>query len=133
MLDPMPFVVSHNLRTEEFHQHPNRDSFFVGPAPLQKCVGDFCCVTYGGFCRGFSWFWALFPTKLRRKNPATKSAKKSGGRKIKNPRKIRSAKTDPYLLQGRCIHGFCREESPEHILGRCERVLHFTGREVKGR
>ena len=24
------------------------------PAPLQKCVGDFCCVNFGGFCRGFS-------------------------------------------------------------------------------
>ena len=37
-------------------------------------------------CRGF--FWALFPTKMRRKNPARKSAKKSGGStKNKNPRK----------------------------------------------
>ena len=27
----------------------------VGPAPLQKCVGDFCCINFGGFCRGFSW------------------------------------------------------------------------------
>ena len=35
----------------------------------------------GDFPGGF--FWALFPTKLRRKNPARKSAKKSGGSKIK--------------------------------------------------
>ena len=56
----------------------------IGPAPLQKCVGDFCCINFGRFCRDFpgGFFWALFPTKMRRKNPATKSAKKSGGPKI---------------------------------------------------
>ena len=37
---------------------------------------DFAGDLPGGF------FWALFPTKMRRKNPATKSAKKSGGSKI---------------------------------------------------
>ena len=46
----------------------------------------------GDFPGGFSW--ALFPTKMQRKNPATKSAKKSGGLN-KNPRKFRSAKTRP--------------------------------------
>ena len=40
---------------------------------LEDFAGDFP----GGF------FWALFPTEMRRKNPATKSAKKSGGPKIK--------------------------------------------------
>ena len=41
---------------------------------LEDFAGDFP----GGF------FWALFPTKLKRENPATKSAKKkSGGSKIK--------------------------------------------------
>ena len=46
---------------------------------------DFCCIHFGGFSRGFSWrifLWALFPTKMERKNPARKSAKKSGGSKI---------------------------------------------------
>ena len=34
----------------------------VGPAPLQTCVGDFCCINFEGFCRRFPWrtFWALF-------------------------------------------------------------------------
>ena len=29
-----------------------RSPFFenFGPAPLQKCVGDFCCINFGGFC-----------------------------------------------------------------------------------
>ena len=27
----------------------------VGLAPLQKVVGDFCRIKFGGFCRGFSW------------------------------------------------------------------------------
>ena len=40
---------------------------------LEDFAGDFP----GGF------FWALFPTKMRRKNPARKSAKESGGSKIK--------------------------------------------------
>ena len=25
---------------------------FLGPAPLQKCAGDFRCVDFGGFCCG---------------------------------------------------------------------------------
>ena len=41
---------------------------------LEDFAGDFP----GGF------FWALFPTKMRRKNPATESAKKSGGPKQKS-------------------------------------------------
>ena len=48
----------------------------VGPAPLQQCVGDFCCEIFGGFCLGFSWRIFL-PQKLEkiwrenpRKNPA---------------------------------------------------------------
>ena len=39
---------------------------------LEDFAGDFP----GGF------FWALLPTKMRRKNPARKSAIKSGGSKI---------------------------------------------------
>ena len=41
----------------------------IGPAPLKKCVGDFCCTNFGGFCRGFpgEYFWALFTHKNRDK------------------------------------------------------------------
>ena len=52
---------------------------------LEDFAGDFP----GGF------FWALFPTKMRRKNPATKSAKKSGGSKIKIREKSVLPKSDP--------------------------------------
>ena len=64
----------------KMHYAPN-----FWPAPLQKCVGDFCCIFFGGFAGDFpgGFFRALFPTKMRRKNPATKSAKKSSGPKIK--------------------------------------------------
>ena len=59
---------------------------YLGPAPLQKCVGDFCCINFGGFCRGFSWriiSGHFFPQKMRRKHQATESAKTSGGSKLK--------------------------------------------------
>ena len=74
----------------------NRNLSF-GPAPLQKCVGAFCCKNVGGFCRGFSWriFLGTFPTKIRRKNPATKSAKKSGSPEMKICEKAVLPKTDP--------------------------------------
>ena len=52
---------------------------------LEDFAGDFP----GGF------FWTLFPTKMRRKNPATESAKKSGGPKIKIREKSVLPKTDP--------------------------------------
>ena len=57
--------------------------------PLQKCVGDFCRINFGGFCRGFSWriFLGTFSHKNEEKNPARKSAKKSGGPKNINPAK----------------------------------------------
>ena len=49
---------------------------FFEAAPLQKCVGDFCCINFGGFCRGFSWriFLGTFSPqkwgeKIRRQNP----------------------------------------------------------------
>ena len=61
---------------------------------MQKCVGDFCCIKFGGFSRGF--FWALFPTEMKRENPATKSAKKKpGGPKAKIRKKSVLPKTDP--------------------------------------
>ena len=39
--------------------------------------GDFCCVRFGGFAKDFpgGFFWALFPTEMRRKNPATNPRK----------------------------------------------------------
>ena len=58
----------------------------VAPADLQKCVGGFLLhkiwrIFPGIFLEDFSGHF--FPTKMRRKNPARKSAKKSGGSKIK--------------------------------------------------
>ena len=50
---------------------------------LEDFAGDFL----GKF------FWALFPHKNEEKNPARKSATKSGGSKKKNLHKIRSAKS----------------------------------------
>ena len=66
------------------------------PRPFCRNVSeDFCCTNFGGFSRGFSWFWALFPTKMRRTNPARKSAKKSGGPKIKIREKSVLPQPDP--------------------------------------
>ena len=48
------------------------------------------------------FFWALFPTKMRRKNLATKSAKKSGGPKIKIHKKSVLPKTDPTEISPPC-------------------------------
>ena len=53
----------------------------------EMCRRIFCCINFGGFfLEDFpgGFFWALFPTKMRRKNPARKSAKKSGGPNIKS-------------------------------------------------
>ena len=61
---------------------------FVAPANLQKCVGDFCCANFGGFCRGFSW--RIFLGTFSHKN----EEKKSGDEireKIRRPKK-KSAK-----------------------------------------
>ena len=53
----------------------------VGLASLQKCVRDVCCITFGGFCRGFSWRIFLgtssHKNETKTKNPATKSATKN--------------------------------------------------------
>ena len=51
----------------------------------------------GDFPGGF--FWALFPTKMRRKNPARKSAKKSGGPKKKSAKNPFCRK--PALIAGK--------------------------------
>ena len=46
-------------------------SQIFGLAPLQKCVGDFVVQILEDFAGDFpgGLFWALFPTKMRRKNP----------------------------------------------------------------
>ena len=68
-----------------------------GPAPLQKCVGDFCCIDFGGFCRGFSWriFLGTFSHKNEEKKSDDKIREKIRRPKNNNPRKIRSAKIRP--------------------------------------
>ena len=53
----------------------------------------------GDFPGGF--FWALFPIKIRRKNPARKSAKESGGSKIKIREKSALPKAGPKKFQAR--------------------------------
>ena len=76
---------------------------FFGPAPLQKCVGDFCCIIFGGFCRGFSW--RILLGTFSHKNEEKKSGEKIRGKirrpKNKNPRKIRSAKSRPLVFLAR--------------------------------
>ena len=69
----------------------------VGPAPLQKVVGDFCSISFGGFCRGFSWriFLGTFSHKNEEKKSGDKIREKIRRVKNKNPRKIRSAKIRP--------------------------------------
>ena len=77
-----------------------RQRQFVAPANRQKCVGGFLLYIQivefpGDFPGGF--FRALFPTKMRRKNPARKSAKKSGGSKIKIREKSVLPKAGPKI------------------------------------
>ena len=56
-------------------------SVSLGPVPVQKCVGDFCGIDFGGIYRGFSWriFLGTVSHKMRRtmlqnlrKNPAAR-------------------------------------------------------------
>ena len=63
------------------------------PGPSAEICRGFLCINFGGFWRGFSWriFWALFPPKMMSYNPATKSAKKSGGSKAKSAKKSDTA------------------------------------------
>ena len=73
------------------------------PRPIcRNVLEDFCCTNLedfpGDFPGGFFFFWALFPTKMRRENPARKSAKKSGGSKIKIREKSVLPKAGPNIL-----------------------------------
>ena len=85
---------------------------FFGPAPLQKVVGDFCCISFGGFCRGFSWriFLGTFSHKNEEKKCGDKSAKKSGGSKIKICEKSVLPKSDPNIL----CHYWCWRVGTQH-------------------
>ena len=80
----------------EINQHPSLPWNFIthgflGLAPLQKVVGDFCCIKFGGFCRGFSWriFLGTFSPqkrgeKIRRQNPRQNPAARKE-KSTKNP------------------------------------------------
>ena len=82
------------------HKRGHFSSFktsWTGPS-AESCQG-FLLISFGGFCRGFSWRISLgtfFPQKMR-KNPATKSAKTSGGSKIKIREKSILPKSDPKI------------------------------------
>ena len=81
-----------NLRNGDGNSQTN-----IGPAPLQKCVGDFCCINFGGFSRGFSWriFLGTFSHKNEEKKSGEKIREKIRRLKNKNPQKIRSAMNRP--------------------------------------
>ena len=51
----------------------------LGPAPLQECVGDFCCIKFGGFQEEFSggFFWALCPHKNEEKKVRQQNLRKN--------------------------------------------------------
>ena len=97
-----------------------------GPAPLQKCVADFVVQLweeFAGDSRG-GIFWALFPTKMRRKDPATNSVKKSGS-PPKRKRKIRSAKKPTLTLLGPIAREFS-----SHYGNNCRRLWTIEGKHL---
>ena len=75
----------------------NLKKTFLGLPPLQKCVRDFCCINFGGFCRELSWriFLGTFSHNnekiVRQQNPREKIRRLEN----KNPRRVRSAKNRP--------------------------------------
>ena len=90
---PDPSVVFvHNLR----HLIKMLESLLPW-AICRYVLEDFCCINLGGFSRGFSeWIFlgTFFPHKNEEKNPARKSAEKSGGPKIKIREESVLPKTD---------------------------------------
>ena len=88
---------------ESSRQNGQREIYYTNPGhllpqPICRSVSeDFCCTNFGGF----SWriFLGTFPTKMRRKNPARKSAKKSGGPKIKIREKSVLPKSGPSICR----------------------------------
>ena len=69
--------------------------FWPGPS-VEMCRG-FCCINFGGFCRGFSWriFLGTFSHKYEERKSATKSTKKTGGPKNKIREKSVLPRTGP--------------------------------------
>ena len=86
-------------------QHTRRRRFseqsIFWPGPLQKFVGDFCCINFKGFCRGLSWRGFL-GTSSHKKKEEKKSGdnirEKSGGSKIKIHKNSVLPKTDTIIL-----------------------------------
>ena len=68
-----------------------------GPAPLQKCAGDFCCIAFARFCRGYSWrtFLSTFFPQRQENESGDKIGEKIRRLNNRNPRKIVLPKTDP--------------------------------------
>ena len=90
---------------------------------------DFRCIDFaedfaGDFPGGF--FWALFPTKMRGKNPARKSTKKSGGSKIKIREKSVLSKAGPKILEAQQRY-FSYREILVAIVSQNSFVLVFMG------
>ena len=76
---------------------------YLARSLCRNVSGIFVAYFFGGFCRDFrgGFFWALLPTKIRGKNPASKSAEKSGGPKIKiREKSVLPKKTDPKIIPG---------------------------------
>ena len=97
---------------------------------------DFCCINFEDFAGDFpgGFFWALFPTKMRRTNPARKSAKKSGGSKIKIREKSVLPKAGPKESQSLAI--FCSKEKRKAFFGGTalgpRKSLRFPATETQG-
>ena len=85
------------------------DISWPGPS-AEMCQGfllhTFWRILPGIFLEDFSG--KFLPTKMRRENPATKSAKKSGGPKIEIREKSVLPKTDPNISFGVVISGHIR-------------------------
>ena len=91
------------ITSERFTRIASNLRFAIfGPDPLQKCVRDFCCINFGGFCRGFSWriFLGTFSLKNEEKKSGEKNPQKNP---VAQKQKIRGKsvlpKTDPKNFQ----------------------------------
>ena len=93
---------------------------FLPWAICRNVLDDSCCIKFGEFSRGFSWriFLGTFSHKNEEKNPARKSAKKSGGSKIKIREKSVLPKAGPKSFQGVAKY-VCAGDSPIAPQGPC--------------
>ena len=92
--------------------------FKVDPAPLQKCVGDFCCINFGGCCWGFSW--RIFLGTFSDKNEEKKSGEKKSGEKIRRLMG-RPHSADKKFVRARGPQSWNPEVFDQT---RCSRILH---------